>query len=95
MAHNVDELPIETFVDLSIKSTMEFVSFFAAMRASLSFRSPDLYNPLQIFLQETGSQEIMLFMVQSAVGSVFIMNYSYLFATCDWFDLSPFTSDLS
>jgi len=33
-----------------------------------------VYNPLQICLQETCSQEIRLLMMQSAVGSVFIID---------------------
>ena len=44
------------------------------MRSSLLLRSPDGYDPLQICLQEIGSQEIRLLMMPSAVGSVFIID---------------------
>ena len=54
----VKELPIETLVDLLTELTTELVPSLAAMRASLSLRSSDEYDPLQIFLQETISQEI-------------------------------------
>ena len=74
---------------------MELISSLAVMRASLSLRSPDEYDSLQICLQETCSREIKLLMVQSVVGSVFIMDDSLLSATCDWLDLSSFILDLS
>jgi len=54
----VEEPPIETLVDLPTEPTMELVSFFTAKRATLSLRSPDVYNSLQIFLQEIRSEEI-------------------------------------
>ena len=54
----VVELYVKTLVDLPTKPTMKLVPSLAAMRASLLLRSPDLYDPLQIFLQETSSQEI-------------------------------------
>jgi len=74
---------------------MELISSLAAIRASLSLRSPYKYDPVQICLQETGSQEIRLLMVQSAVGSVFIVDDSHLSATYDLLDLPSFTSDVS
>jgi len=42
----VEELSIETIIDLSKKPTTELVSSLATMRASLSLRSHDVYNPL-------------------------------------------------
>ena len=54
----VEELHVETLVDLPVEPTLEIVPPLAAMRASFFLRSPDVYNPLQIFLHKTGSQEI-------------------------------------
>jgi len=54
----VEEFPIETLVDLLAEPTTDLVPSLAAMRASLFLRSPDVCDPLQIFLQETVSQEI-------------------------------------
>jgi len=51
----VEELLIETLVDLSVESIMELVSSLSVMRASLFLRSHDVYDPLQIFLHETRS----------------------------------------
>ena len=79
---------METLVELSVELTMELVS-------SLPLRSLDVYDPLQIFLQKIGSQEISLFMVQSAIRSVFIMNNSPLSAISDSLDLPSFTAGLS
>ena len=42
----VVELPIETFVDLSIKLTMDLVPTLAAMSTSFFLRSPDVYDSL-------------------------------------------------
>ena len=56
----VEVLPIETLEDFLIEPTMELVSSLTVMRASLSLRSSDFYDSLQIFLQETRSQEIWL-----------------------------------
>ena len=65
----IEELSIETLVNFSVKPTMKLVSFLILMRDSLSLRSPDVYDTSQIFLHETGSQEIMLLLVQSALSS--------------------------
>ena len=91
----VKELPIEIFVDFSTEPTMRLLSLSPPMIVLLSLRLSDIYDPLQIFLQEAGSHEIKLVMVQSAVSSIFIMDNSHMFATCDIFDLSSFTFDLS
>jgi len=45
----VEELSIETLVDLLVESTIELVSSLTVMRATLFLRSPDVYNSLQIF----------------------------------------------
>ena len=50
----VVELPIET-VDIPAEPIMELAPFLAVMRASIFLRSTAVHNPLQIFLQETGS----------------------------------------
>jgi len=70
----VEELHVETLVDLPTKPTLELVRSLAAMRVSFFLRSPNVYDSLQICLQEPGSQEIKSLMVQSTIGSVFIMN---------------------
>ena len=54
----VEELLIETLVDILTESTMELVPSLTVMRASLFLRLPDVYDLLQIFLHETISQEI-------------------------------------
>ena len=53
----VVELSIETLVDLPAESTIKLVPPLAVMRASIFLKSPDVYDPLQIFLQEPVSQE--------------------------------------
>ena len=69
----VDELCNKTS-DLPPEPTMKIVPSLVAMKTSLLLRPPDEYDPLQICLQEIGLQDIMLLMMPSAVGSVFIMN---------------------
>ena len=54
----VEELPVETFVDLSAEPTLELVFSLTVMRVSIFLRSPDLNDPLQIYFQESVSQEI-------------------------------------
>ena len=48
----VEKLPTETFVDLSAEPTIEVVPSLIAIRVSLFLRSPDEYDPLQVFLHE-------------------------------------------
>jgi len=81
----VEELLIDTLMKLLVEPTMELVPSLTA----IPLRSPDIYDSLQIFLQKTGSQEISLLMVQSAVRSVFIMDDLHLFAIYDWLGLHP------
>jgi len=50
----VEEPFIETLVDLPPELTMKLMSFLIV----ICLRLPDMYDPLQIFLQETVSQEI-------------------------------------
>ena len=69
-AIEVKESLIEIFVDLYVKPTIELLPSSPAMRALLSLRLPDIYNPLQIFLQQICSQKIKLLM-QSTIGPVF------------------------
>jgi len=87
----VEEPLIETHIDLPEESTMKLISFLTA----ISLRSSDIYDLLQIFLREIGSQEINLLMVQSAVSFIFIMDDSRLFVTYDWLDLPSFIAGLS
>jgi len=86
----VKEPLIKTLVKLSVEPTMELVPSLTC----ILLRSPDVYDLLQIFLQETGSQEFSIFMVQSTLCLVFIMDDSSLSATCDWLDLSSFIAGL-
>jgi len=74
---------------------MELVPSLIVMRTSLSSRSPGEYDPLQICLQETDSQDIRVLMVQSAIGSVFIMDDVPLSAIGALIELSSFTADPS
>jgi len=54
----VEELPVETVIDLLAEPTLELVPPLAGMRVSFFLRSPDAYDSLQICLQELSSQEI-------------------------------------
>jgi len=47
----VEELHVETLVDLPGEPTFELVPPLAATRISIFLRSPNVYDPLQIFLQ--------------------------------------------
>jgi len=58
----VEEFPIDTSVKLSTELTKELFSP-AMMFSLLSLRSSNVYDLLQIFLQETGSQDIRLLMM--------------------------------
>jgi len=49
----VEVLLIGTLVDLPAEFTMELLMSSPAMRIPMSLRSPDLYDPLQIFLHDT------------------------------------------
>jgi len=51
----VKESLIETHVDLLAKPIMELLQFSPAMRVSLSLRPSNVYDPLQIFLNEACS----------------------------------------
>ena len=51
---------------------MELVpSSSAVLRVPLPLRLPDVYDPLQILLKATCSQEFRLLILQSTIGSVF------------------------
>ena len=82
---------INTLVELLVEPIMELVPSLIA----ILLRSPDIYDSLQIFLQETGSQKISLLMIQSAICSVFIMDGLHLFVTYDWLSLPSVTTSLS
>ena len=70
----VESLPVETLVDLPAEPALKLIPPLADIRVSFFFRSPDVYDPLQICLQEPSSQEIRSLMVQSAICSIFIMD---------------------
>ena len=46
---------VEISADLSAELDMELVPPTPDVRVPVTLRSPDLYDPLQIFLQDTGS----------------------------------------
>jgi len=46
----VEDLPIETLVDLLTEPTLRLLSLLPPMIFPLSLRLSDVYNPLQIFL---------------------------------------------
>ena len=54
----VVELPIEILVNLPAEPFIDLIPNVAAMRTSFFLRSSDVYNPLQILIQEPISQEI-------------------------------------
>ena len=67
----VEELPIETLVDLSAEPTLELVPLLAAMKVSFFLRPPDVYDILQIlqiFLHEPVSQEISILVCELDVS---------------------------
>ena len=59
----IEEPLIGTSADLLAELVMELVPSTPAAIVPVTLRSPDLYDHLQIFLQETESHEISLFMV--------------------------------
>ena len=65
----VEELPVETLVDLPAELTLELVPPLTVMRVSFFLKSPDVYDPLQICLQKPGSQEIRSLMMQCNIFS--------------------------
>ena len=70
---------IETHVNLAVEPVMELSPSSSAMRVPLFLRPPDVYDPLQIFLNEAGSQEfgvVVCFLVFNGVDlsfAVFIL----------------------
>ena len=54
----VEEFHVETLVDFSVEPTLELVPPLTVMRVSFFLRSPDVYDSLKNFLQETDSKEI-------------------------------------
>ena len=85
---------VETLADLSVELVMELAPPTPAVRVPVTLRSPDFYDPLQIFLHETESQEVRLFIVRSSVDLVLILEDAPLSVTCALLELSSFT-DLS
>ena len=61
----IEEPLVKNSVDLLAKLGMELMTSTPTIRVSVSQKSLDLYDPLQIFLQETESQEVRLFMLRS------------------------------
>ena len=87
----VIELPLETLINLSTKPTLELVPSLAVMRASVFLRSTDVYDPLHICLQETGSQEISALICESVFSGVELTCH----ATCILLELSSIATCLS
>ena len=55
---DVVELHIENHVDLLTELTLELLPSLVVLRVSFFLISPDVYDPLQIFLQKANSEEI-------------------------------------
>jgi len=91
----VEEFLIGTLVDLLSESTMELLLSSPTIRIPVSLRSPDLYDPLQIFLQDTESHEIRLFRMRNTVDSVLTQEDALSSATCALIELSSFKENLS
>ena len=79
----MEEPLIETLVDHLTEPTIELVSSLIVV----SLRSPDVYDPLQIFLQETVSQEIGILVCEL----VFSGTELHCYVARIWFEL-PSTS---
>jgi len=60
----------EPLIETSAELFIELMPSLPTVRVPVSLRSHNLYDPLQIFLEKTESQEIRLFMVRSTVDSV-------------------------
>ena len=88
----VEEPLIEIFVDLPAEPTMDLLPSSSATRVTLSLRSRDTYDPLDIFLQQAGSQEIKFLIVQSTIVSVFSGDDLHRHAACIFLEL-PLTAD--
>jgi len=67
----IEEFLVGILADLSAELAMKLVSFTPAVRVPVSLRFPDAYNPLQILLEATGSQEYEFLVVQNTIGPVF------------------------
>jgi len=91
----IEEPLVKNSVDLTAELAMGLMTSTPAMRVPVSQRSPDLYDPLQIFLQETELQEVRLFMVRSIVDSVLILEDVPLSVTCALLELSSFIANQS
>ena len=74
----VEDLPTETLVDLLAESTMKLVPSLATKRASLFLRTPNEYDHLQIFLQETVSREVGTLICRLNFSRVDLLYYIYL-----------------
>ena len=71
------------------------ISSSSTMRVPLSLRLPDTFDSLQIFLQQTGSQEIKFLMVHSTIGPVFNGDGLSRHAVCNLLELPLTVASLS
>ena len=85
---------METSADLPAELVMELVPPTPAVRVPVTLRSPDLYDSLQIFLQETGSQLIKQFIVRSTVDSALTQKDMHVSATRALLKWPCFIADL-
>ena len=74
---------------------MELLTSSPAMRVLLSVRSPDTYDSLQIFLEQTGSQEIKPLMMQNTIDPVFSRDDLSPRVVCILLELPSITAGLS
>jgi len=87
----VVKLPIETLVDLPAESSMDLIPTVIATRTSFFLRSPDVYDPLQIFIQEPVSQEIGILVYGLDFGGAMLTYY----VACILLELPSMTTCLS
>jgi len=90
----IGEPLMETSADLPAELVMELVPPTPAVRVPVTLRSPDLYDSLQIFLQETGSQLIKQFIVRSIVDSALTQKDMHVSATRALLKWPCFIADL-
>ena len=80
----VKEHLIETLVNLPMEPTME------SSLTTISLRSPDVYDSLQIFLQEIGSLEIGVLVCELIFSGAELPSY----VACILFGRPPISADL-
>jgi len=89
----LEEISADLPIELTI--TIELLPSPPAMRVPLSLSLSDIYDPLQIFLRQTGSQQIKFLMVQSTIGPISSGDNLPRHATCILLELPLIVVGLS